>query len=250
MRKCKTGPVVVAEPVPRAKGVVFREGALAGEGGHDGGLEKLGQFLKLGPGFGVEDALTGVDDGSLGGEESLGCFTDLLGIAAAAELSDGPVGLDDGVVYVGLEDVRGQFEKDGAGTAGPELAEGPPHHVGDAGGYVDAFRPLGDFSVALGWGEGGADAGPVERGRSGKQEDGYGIGVGLGHAGVSVFGPGARLHGKDASAASVGDAAEAIGEVDSHPFLAKDDGPDAGNSGGFLQGVVGDAPHEVHTLFL
>ena len=63
----------------RAQGqrVVLREGALAREGGHDRGLEELGQLHQLAGGLGVQHALARLDDGTLGGQQRGGGTADV-----------------------------------------------------------------------------------------------------------------------------------------------------------------------------
>ena len=48
------------------EGMVFGEAALAEGGGHDGGLQKLGEFDEFAGGLGVEAALASINQGELG----------------------------------------------------------------------------------------------------------------------------------------------------------------------------------------
>ena len=66
-----------------------------------------------------------------------------------------------------------------------------------------------------------------------QHQDRHGVGIRLGDAAESVFGAGAVLRQKDAGLFAIVDARKAVGHVHAGAFLAADDGPDAGNGGGF-----------------
>ena len=71
-------------------------------------MGEFGEFLEFVPRLGVEDALSGVDDGVFGGEQQAGRLADVLGIAGGAARLDGRVGERVGG-GVAAEDVGGEF---------------------------------------------------------------------------------------------------------------------------------------------
>jgi hypothetical protein len=70
---------------PERERMVFGEGALALERGHDRNLRELGQLEELGSRrVGVQDALAGVDDRLLRVQERAGCGLDVAALPAGA----------------------------------------------------------------------------------------------------------------------------------------------------------------------
>ena len=227
--------------------MVLGEGALAGQGGHHRGLQELGQLDQLVGGLGVEDALAGLDDGALGGQQGGG---------GAAHV--GRVGLlFDGAGRLVVEKLLGQFgggdvgrdfQQHGAGASAAELGEGAAHHGGDALDHVEFIGPLGDGLVAAGGVEVGMDAALVAGHAGGQQEDGHRLGVGLGDAAEAVFSAGAVLHHEDANLLAVGGAGVAVHHVNAGDLLAEDHRADSGDGGSLQQRLVGHAGDELHAL--
>ena len=100
----------------------------------------------LGRGLGVEHALAGVDDGTLGREHGGDEVLDVLLGRAGLVLPDGCV-VQRFAWVLGEGDVAGKLQHHGAEPAVLQVGEGAAHHLRDALNHVDEAGPLGDALV-------------------------------------------------------------------------------------------------------
>ena len=146
----------------------FREAALTWQGCHHRGLQELCQFNQFGRRFGIQDALAGMDDGPVGGEQCLGGAADVSGISL---LQDHPWRLVIKQLFRQFRGchILGNLQQDRAGPAGAQLGKSPAHQVWDALHDIHLFRPLGDGLVTAGGVEVRVDA-PFLSGHTGGQQ--------------------------------------------------------------------------------
>ena len=81
-----------------------------------------------------------------------------------------------------------------------------------------------------------------------KRQDGNRIGIGLGHATKRIFDSRLKLHGADADALPVGDAAEAVGDIHHNTLRAGENRTDALLGHRVHKGIVRKATEELHSL--
>ena len=128
---------------------------------------------------------------------------------------------------LGRGDVLRHFQEHRAPAPVPEMREGAGQHLGNPLDQIDVRGPLGDALVVPRRAERRRHSLPPGRLPAGEEQEGYGVGEGLGDASEGVLRAGAALHGEDADPLAVGYPAEAVGHVDAGALLAADDGPDA-----------------------
>ena len=110
---------------PERQRVVLREGALALEAGRDGRAEQLGQRPELGPGLGVVDALAGVEDRALGGDQRVRGALHVRRVRPVPDRDRRDVARRVGAVLV--PDVPRDLDEDRPRPAVAQPGERPPH---------------------------------------------------------------------------------------------------------------------------
>ena len=210
--------------------MVLREGALALEAGGDGRGEQLGQRSQLGPGLGVVDALAGVEDRALGGDQGVRGALHVRRVGRGPDRDRRDVAGRIGAVLV--PDVPRDLDEDRPRPAVAQPGEGAPHGRDDRLGQHQLVDPLGDVSIV----QVGAE---VRRRRhlaavvaGGDDQDRHGIGVRLGHATERVLGARPGLHREHADALAGRHPAHRVGHVEPGALLADDDRPDPGRRRG------------------
>ena len=179
--------------------MVLRERALALEAGGDGRAEQLGQRAQLRPGLGVVDALAGVEDRPLGGDQEVRGAIDVRRVRSVADRDRRDVAGRVGAVLG--PDVPRDLDEDRPRPAIAKPGEGAPHRRHDRLGQDQLVDPLGDVSVV--------QVGAEVRWRrhlaavvaGGEDQDRHGIGVRLGHAAERVLAARPHLHREHADPA-------------------------------------------------
>ena len=131
------------------EGVPLVESGLALHGGEDGDVEQLGELAQMLRGARREDAGTGPDHRTLGGEEGGHGRLDVTLGGALAEGAGGVVVLLAFGHLLGT-DVGGELDDDGSAAATAKGVEGAAHGGRDLGGRVDGLDGLDDAAVVLG----------------------------------------------------------------------------------------------------
>ena len=215
---------------PERQRVILREGALALEARGHGRGEQLGQRPQLGPRLGVVDALTGVEDRALGGDEGV------RGSLHVGRVRGGPDrdrrDVAGRIWAILVPDVPGNLDQDRSRPAVAQPGERAPHGRDDGLRQNQLVDPLGHVSIV----QVGAEVG--RRGHlaaivaGGDDQDRHGIGVRLGHAPERVLGARPGLHREDADALAGGHPAHRVGHMEPGALLADDDRPDPGRRRG------------------
>ena len=225
----------------------LREAALARQGGHHRGLQEFGDLDQFGRGFSVQNALTGVDEGPVGGQKNFGGSAHISGVRLLQDNS-GRLVVEQFFGQLGCGHIRRYLKQDRSWATGAQLGESPSHEVRYALDDVHLFRPLGDGLVASCGVEIGMDAPLLPGHASGQQQNGYRLRKRLGHAAEAVLRPRAVLHHEHAHLLAIGHSGVAIHHVDAGAFLPEDDGAYPGDSRRFQKGLVGDAADELNSL--
>ena len=218
------------------------------EGGHHRGLEQFGQFNQFGIGLGVKGTLAGVDYRVAGIAQSPGRRGHIGGIALGNQGAHPAAPVKGRFVHFLEGHIRRYFHHHRADPALAQAGKGPAHYLAGAGRGVQQFYGFGNAAVVGDRIEVGLDALPFPGFAQGQQQEGRGVGVGGGDAGIGVFRAGAVLHGKDAELFPVSDPAVAISNAHAYPFLAADDGADAGGGGRFDDRSGGEATEILHSF--
>ena len=145
---------------PTQPGWVFRDRALAGDGGGNRDIERLDECLECLFTARQDDTTPDDHDRKLGRQNGVERGLDLLWIGAcgvSGEAAMGGVAPDRIRIGGAALDIDGKTEMGGAGAARGHLAKGAPHHIRHRIGMIDHGVELGErphqpFLVKLGQG--------------------------------------------------------------------------------------------------
>ena len=206
--------------------MVFGEGALAEHRCHHGYLEQLRKFDELVRRLRVEHALSREDHRALRVDERSGRCQHVTGVGGGKGRGHGRVRVG-GVADVGLQDVGGKLDHDGAGSAVVEAAEGAAHDLGEPLRVVKSLDPLGDGVVADLGAEDGRHAGDGRGLTERYEQHRRGVRVSGCDARKGVLRPGPVLHREHGRPPPVRDPSKAVRNPNAHALLPADDGPHA-----------------------
>ncbi len=150
------------------EGMVFREGTLPRQRGHDRRLEELRELHEFLRGFRVEHPLASMNNRVLGGQQGSGRLRDGLRVPRLAQAGRGRV-VEPLLTELREGHILRDFQQHRSGAAAPQLGEGASHEFRHPFDQVDFGTPFRDRLITARWVKIGMDAAPLPRHTRGQE---------------------------------------------------------------------------------